>query len=158
MRDALSLTDQAIAFGDGALKEDAVRQMLGSVDRSHALRLIGALALGDGRTVVGICDALRRDGLSAASTLEEMSAVLQRMAVLQTVPELPADADDPDAQELARLAAQMPADETQLLYSLCLHGGPSWDWRRTNTRRSPWCCCACSHSSRRAPASRKKKH
>ncbi len=122
MRDALSLTDQAIAFGAGTLKEDAVRQMLGSVDRSHALRLIDALALGDGRTVVGICDALRRDGLSAASTLEEMAAVLQRMAVLQTVPDLRADADDPDALELARLAAQMPADETQLLYSLCLHG------------------------------------
>ncbi len=46
MRDALSLTDQAIAFGDGALDEAAVRQMLGSVDRSHVFRLIDALAAG----------------------------------------------------------------------------------------------------------------
>jgi DNA polymerase-3 subunit gamma/tau len=52
MRDALSLTDQAIAFGSGKLEEAAVRQMLGSVDRSHVFRLIGALAGGDGATVV----------------------------------------------------------------------------------------------------------
>jgi DNA polymerase-3 subunit gamma/tau len=52
MRDALSLTDQAIAFGSGQLQEAAVRQMLGSVDRSHVFRLIEALAQGDGKTVV----------------------------------------------------------------------------------------------------------
>ncbi|WP_295977061.1 DNA polymerase III subunit gamma/tau, partial [uncultured Variovorax sp.] len=53
MRDALSLTDQAIAFGSGRLEEATVRQMLGSVDRSHVFGLIDALARGDGRTVVG---------------------------------------------------------------------------------------------------------
>ncbi|RKR25591.1 DNA polymerase-3 subunit gamma/tau [Acidovorax sp. 93] len=124
MRDALSLTDQAIAFGSGQLQEAAVRQMLGAVDRSYVFRLIGALAEGDGKTVVETSDTLRLNGLSAASTLEEMSAVLQRMAVFQAVPQLAGavDADDPEAAETARLAALMPADETQLLYSLCLHG------------------------------------
>ncbi|MBE2261886.1 MAG: DNA polymerase III subunit gamma/tau [Burkholderiaceae bacterium] len=122
MRDALSLTDQAIAFGSGSLQEETVRQMLGSVDRSHVFRLIDALADGDGRTVVEICDALRLNGLNAASTLEEMTGVLQRMAVHQAVPDMVIDANDPDAGEIARLAAAMPADETQLLYSLCLHG------------------------------------
>jgi len=121
MRDALSLTDQAIAFGGGKLEEAAVRQMLGSVDRGHVLRLIDALAQGDGKTVVQTSDALRTLGLSAASTLEEMSAVLQRMAVIQAVPSA-ADDTDPDAAEIARLAQLMPADETQLLYSMCLHG------------------------------------
>jgi hypothetical protein len=86
MRDALSLTDQAIAFGNGELQEAGVRQMLGSVDRSHVFRLIEALAQGDGKTVVETSEALRLHGLSAASTLEEMTAVLQRMAVLQAVP------------------------------------------------------------------------
>jgi DNA polymerase-3 subunit gamma/tau len=52
MRDALSLTDQAIAFGSGTLAEASVRQMLGSVDRSYVFRLIDALAGGDGKTVV----------------------------------------------------------------------------------------------------------
>ncbi|MBU0829657.1 MAG: DNA polymerase III subunit gamma/tau [Gammaproteobacteria bacterium] len=124
MRDALSLTDQAIAFGSGQLQEAAVRQMLGAVDRSYVFRLIDALAQGDGKTVVETSDSLRLNGLSAASTLEEMSAVLQRMAVFQAVPQMAGavDADDPEALETARLAALMPADETQLLYSLCLHG------------------------------------
>jgi DNA polymerase-3 subunit gamma/tau len=67
--------------------------------------------------------SLRLNGLSAASTLEEMSAVLQRMAVIQAVPSMAIDDDtDPEQSELLRLAALMPADETQLLYSLCLHG------------------------------------
>jgi len=122
MRDALSLTDQAIAFGSGQLQEAGVRQMLGSVDRSHVLQLIRALAEADGATVVSQVDALRLHGVSAAATLEDMSTVLQRMAVLQAVPGLTPDADDPDAAALTELAAQMSAEETQLLYSLCLHG------------------------------------
>ncbi len=122
MRDALSLTDQAIAFGAGHLAEATVHQMLGSVDRSYVFRLIGALAAGDGAAVVAITDDLRELGLSPGSTLEEMSLVLQRMAVLQLVPAKEIDEADPDAGETARLAACMPADETQLLYSMCLHG------------------------------------
>ena len=122
MRDALSLTDQAIAYGGGQLQEVAVRQMLGSADRTHVFRLIEALALGDGKSVVETTEALRVHGLSAAATLEDMTLVLQRMAVWQAVPSM-ADSDaDPEAQDLARLAQLMPADETQLLYSLCLHG------------------------------------
>jgi DNA polymerase-3 subunit gamma/tau len=121
MRDALSLTDQAIAFGGGTLEEAAVRQMLGSVDRTHVFRLIEALAQGDGKTVVEISESLRLHGLSAASALEEMSVILQRMAVIQAVPAA-ADQRDPESAEIARLAQLMPADETQLLYSMCLHG------------------------------------
>ncbi len=121
MRDALSLTDQAIAFGSGKLEEATVRQMLGSVDRSYVFRLIEALAQGDGKSVVETSEALRINGLSAASTLDEMSSVLQRMAVQQVVPDAPEDGD-PDVADTARLARVLPADETQLLYSMCLHG------------------------------------
>ena len=123
MRDALSLTDQAIAFGAGALVEGQVRQMLGAVDRSHVFNLIDALALGEGKRVVDTVDQLRLHGLSAAATLEEMSLILQRMAVHQLAPSAVSDdAADPDAHETARLAELLPPDETQLLYSLCLHG------------------------------------
>jgi DNA polymerase-3 subunit gamma/tau len=122
MRDALSLTDQAIAFGNGQLQEAAVRQMLGSVDRSYVFRLIEALATGDGRLVVETSETLRVNGLSAASTLEEMSTVLQRMAVLQAAGPVAGDESDPEAADLSRLADLMPVDETQLLYSICLHG------------------------------------
>jgi DNA polymerase-3 subunit gamma/tau len=122
MRDALSLTDQAIAFGNGQLQEAGVRQMLGSVDRSHVLQLIRALADADGATVVAQVNALRLQGVSAAATLEDMAMLLQRMAVMQMVPAMAQDGDDPDTQGLADLAQAMQAEETQLLYSLCLHG------------------------------------
>ena len=125
MRDALSLTDQAIAFGAGQLTEAPVRQMLGSVDRTYVFRLIEALALGDGKTVVETSEALRLNGLNAASTLEEMSTVLQAMAVLQTLGQAYAadeDSTDPEAADIARLSAMLAQDETQLLYSICLHG------------------------------------
>jgi DNA polymerase-3 subunit gamma/tau len=122
MRDALSLTDQAIAFGNGQVQEAGVRQMLGSVDRSHVLQMIRALTEGDGATVVNQVNALRLQGVSAAATLEDMAMLLQRMAVMQMVPSMAQDGDDPDTQGLADLAQAMPAEETQLLYSLCLHG------------------------------------
>jgi DNA polymerase III subunit gamma/tau len=121
MRDGLSLTDQAIAFGNGVLAEANVRQMLGAVDRSYVFRLIEALAKGDGKAVVDTSEELRINGLSAASTLEDMASVLQRMAVVHNVPDA-YDATDSDAVETARLAGIMPEDETQLLYSLCIHG------------------------------------
>jgi DNA polymerase III subunit gamma/tau len=121
MRDGLSLTDQAIAFGNGVLAEANVRQMLGAVDRSYVFRLIEALAKGDGKAVVDTSEELRINGLSAASTLEDMASVLQRMAVVHNVPDA-YDATDSDAVETARLAGLMPEDETQLLYSLCIHG------------------------------------
>ena len=128
MRDALSLTDQAIAFGNGTVLETSVRAMLGSIDRSHVYQLLDALAAGDGRSVVQTSEALRTNGQSAAAALEDMVTVLQRMAVLQAVPGSvtrnsgSAFEDDADQRETARLAALMPADETQLLYSICLHG------------------------------------
>jgi DNA polymerase-3 subunit gamma/tau len=122
MRDALSLTDQAIAFGNGQLQEAGVRQMLGSVDRSHVMHMIRALAEGDGAAVANQVNALRLQGVSAAATLEDMAMLLQRMAVMQMVPGMAQDGEDPDTQGLADLAAAMPVEETQLLYSLCLHG------------------------------------
>lgn len=120
MRDALSLTDQAIAFGAGQLQEATVRQMLGAVDQGYVLQMIEALAQGDGAAVVGHIDAMRLQGLSPAAALDEMIGVLQHMAVLQlAATESAHDARNP---EVAALAAQLPPDETQLLYSLCLHG------------------------------------
>ena len=121
MRDALSLTDQAIAFGAGKLDEAGVRQMLGAVDRGHAVRIVEALAAGQGAQLVEAADALRGLGLSAAATLEELATLLQQMAVLQAVPDA-ADPTDPDSPEAARLAALLAADETQLFYSIALHG------------------------------------
>ncbi len=124
MRDAMSLTDQAIAFGGGGLQEEAVRHMLGTVDRQHVQRIIEAVAAGDGAALVGAVDTLRELGLSAAGALEDLASGLQRMAVVQAVPSLAQAGDDadPDALTWSRLAPLLAPDETQLFYSLCLQG------------------------------------
>jgi DNA polymerase-3 subunit gamma/tau len=121
MRDGLSLTDQAIAYGAGRLEEAAVRQMLGSVDRGHAVRSVEAIAAGDAAALIGAVDALRALGLSALGLLDEIAAMLQQMAVLQALPDA-ADEADPDTPALARVATHFEADEIQLFYSIVLHG------------------------------------
>ena len=121
MRDALSLTDQAIAFGAGNLSEGSVRRMLGAVDTGHAVRLVEAISRRDGAALVAGVNALRAQGLSAAGTLDELCELLQRMAVEQAVAGAE-DASEPGADDVRRLAQSLPADETQLLYSIVLHG------------------------------------
>ncbi len=123
MRDALSLADQAIGFGNGVIEEMSVRQMLGSADTALVFDLIRSLAAGDGRRILEAVDSLRREGRSASATLEEMALMLQRMAIWQAVgPASVATSDGPDDAVIGELAARLPADETQLLYSICLHG------------------------------------
>ena len=121
MRDGLSLADQAIAYGGGALSEAVVRRMLGSVDRGHARAMVESLARRDGPALLAAVDSLRELGLSAAATLEEIAQLLQQMAVEQAVPGA-LDAEDPDTEDARALTGVLAADETQLLYSMVLHG------------------------------------
>lgn len=120
MRDALSLADQAIAFGGGQLQEPAVRDMLGAVDQTYVYDMVAALAAGDGAAVVAQIDAMRLQGLSPAAALDDMLSLLQHLAVWQLARTAPT-AGSP-SPELAALADALPADQTQLLYSLCLRG------------------------------------
>ncbi len=126
LRDALSLADQALAFGHGAIEEAGVRQMLGSAQRSVVFELIGALALADGKRVMECVEVLRREGQNPGAMLEEMTLVLQRMAVAQVLGQADGESTeytgDPEEAAVLELAQRLPADETQLLYSLCLHG------------------------------------
>jgi len=121
MRDALSLTDQAIAFGAGQLEEAGVRQMLGAVDRSHVVAIVEALIAADGPAVVACADRLRSLGLSAGGTLEDLCNLFQTMAVAQAAPKA-LDEQDPDTLDVRRLSAELPSDEIQLMYSMALHG------------------------------------
>src|SRR5512138_1429328 len=127
MRDALSLTDQAIAYGGGRLEEGAVRAMLGTVARAVALALLDALAARDGAALLAAVDELRQRGLSAAGALDELTSLLQQMAVEQAVPGS-LDDEDPDTPETARCARAWPADEVQLLYSIALQGRQELQW------------------------------
>jgi len=121
MRDALSLTDQAIAYGGGHLDEAGVRAMLGSVERSVAAAFVQALAARDGAAVLAAVDDVRQRGLSAAGALEELATLLQQMAIAQAVPGA-LDDEDPDTPEAMRLSRLWPSDELQLLYSIAVHG------------------------------------
>ncbi|MBV8501519.1 MAG: DNA polymerase III subunit gamma/tau [Paucibacter sp.] len=121
MRDALSLTDQAIAFGAGRLEEAGVRQMLGAVDRSHVVGIVEALIAADGPAVVACAERLRSLGLSAGGTLEDLCNLFQNLAVAQAAPKA-LDDQDPDTADVRRLAGELPADEVQLMYSMALHG------------------------------------
>ncbi|MDD4885915.1 MAG: DNA polymerase III subunit gamma/tau, partial [Thiomonas sp.] len=121
MRDALSLTDQALAYCAGRVETEAVQQMLGTVDRSDLLHILQALAAQDGVALIHQADALEARGLSFGAALEELAALLQTIALLQLVPQA-ADADDPQHEALVALAAQLSPELVQLAYTTVLHG------------------------------------
>jgi DNA polymerase-3 subunit gamma/tau len=121
MRDALSLTDQAIAHGGGRIDEALVRAMLGIADAEVAPTLVRCLAARDGAAVLDAVEELRRRGASFDSVLEQMCRLLQRMAVEQALPGSLPDEELP-AAEVGELAGAMAAEDTQLLYSLLLNG------------------------------------
>ena len=120
MRDALSLTDQAIAYSAGNLTEDAVRGMLGTIDQRHLVRLLDALAANDAAGVLAVADELSTRGLSYAGALADLAVLLSRVAIEQRVTGVTA-ADDPLAADIARLALALHPDAVQLFYSVAVH-------------------------------------
>lgn len=121
MRDALSLTDQAIAFGAGRLLEGEVVRMLGSTPRAHVLAMLDALQAANGSALVAQVQALQAEGRSAQGAVDELARWLQLIALAQGAPEA-LDPTDPDTADAQQRAAPWPADELQLAYSLCLRG------------------------------------
>ncbi len=127
MRDGLSLLDQAIAFGGGQLREAEVRDMLGSLSRSDVLALIQALADGDAKALLTALTALDEKAPDYDAVLEDLSALLQRIALIQLVPD--ADMADEEAIEvMTRLAEALAPEDTQLYYQLALQGRRDMDW------------------------------
>ncbi|AZY48426.1 DNA polymerase III subunit gamma/tau [Bordetella avium] len=120
MRDALSLTDQAIAYSAGNLTEEAVRGMLGTIDQRHLVRLLDALTAGDARSVLAVADELSTRGLSYTGALADFAVLLSRVAIEQRVAGA-TPGDDPLAQDIARLAANLHPDAVQLFYSVAVH-------------------------------------
>ncbi|GAB1575409.1 DNA polymerase III subunit gamma/tau [Bordetella petrii] len=120
MRDALSLTDQAIAYSAGNLTEEAVRGMLGTIDQRHLVRLLDALAAGDATGVLAVADELATRGLSYAGALADLAVLLSRVAIEQRVPGA-TPADDPLAGDIARLGGMLHPDAVQLFYSVAVH-------------------------------------
>jgi len=121
MRDALSLTDQAIAYTGGQLTQDGVAAMLGASQSQACVQILQALARADGAALMQISTALRQSGASAAGALDTLAGLLQRTAVEQVVPGTLAD-EDPSAAAVAELAGLYAPEDLQLAYSIVVHG------------------------------------
>jgi DNA polymerase-3 subunit gamma/tau len=119
MRDGLSLLDQSIAFGGGTIRETEVKSMLGTIDRGHVLRIIAALASQDGPVLLAEVDALDELAPDYGAVLDELMAVLQRIAVEQLVK---GRLDDEDSEALAPFAESLTPESVQLFYQIALHG------------------------------------
>ena len=121
MRDALSITDQAIAFGHGKVEEQQVREMLGNVDRDFVWRVLDAVVARDAAALASEVERCFEQALAADDALAQLARALHRIALAQPVP-ASVDADDPDHAHITRLAAALTAEEAQLYYQIALHG------------------------------------
>ncbi|MFO1351022.1 MAG: DNA polymerase III subunit gamma/tau [Gammaproteobacteria bacterium] len=121
MRDALSLLDQAIAFGGGSVGLAAVSAMLGTIDQRRVIGILDALAQHDARAVLQAVEELDRDAPDYLGVLAELLSWLQRIALAQVLPEAIAD-DSADPEAVRRLAAALSAEEVQLFYQIALIG------------------------------------
>ncbi|TFW06400.1 DNA polymerase III subunit gamma/tau, partial [Oxalobacteraceae bacterium OM1] len=121
MRDALSLTDQAIAYAAGKVTLDAVQGMLGALDQSYLIRVLDALAAKDGAGLLAVADEMATRSLSYNAALQDLGTLLHRMALAQTVPSAVPD-DLPERDDILRLAGLFDAEEVQLFYQIVVHG------------------------------------
>ncbi|WP_304640493.1 DNA polymerase III subunit gamma/tau [Pseudomonas sp.] len=121
MRDGLSLTDQAIAYGNGALRAEEVRSMLGTIDHGQVFALLETLAAGDGAGVLAIVAQLAEQGADFSGVLAELISTLQRLAIAQVVPDA-VDNSQGDQARLLEMAERVSAEDVQLFYQLALHG------------------------------------
>ncbi|WP_368648642.1 DNA polymerase III subunit gamma/tau [Castellaniella ginsengisoli] len=119
MRDALSLTDQAISFSAGDLTAAAVGEMLGTLDQHHLLSLLRALAAADAPAILAVADDLAARGLSFQAALGDLAVLLSRVAIAQRLGH--AQADDPLAQAVTELAGALTPDDVQLFYAVAVH-------------------------------------
>ena len=120
MRDALSLLDQAIAYGAGEVRAEVVRTMLGTVETEYIYRIADALIAADGPALLAEARALTERSLSLPSALDELAALFHRIAIAQTVPET-VDALA-DAARVAAYAKAFSAESVQLAYQICVQG------------------------------------
>ena len=123
MRDALSLTDQAIAHGGGTLRSGEVATMLGTIDQGALHRILEALAGSDGPGLLACAQDLAAHAADFSTVLGDLLRMLHDLAVAQVVPEALAGAEADQAQEAVRaLAARIPPEDVQLYYQIALTG------------------------------------
>lgn len=121
MRDALSLTDQAIAYGGQTVHEAEVRSMLGAIDQNYLYQLLDALLANDGASLIAQAKSMEGRSLSFEAALNDLAQLLHQIAMAQTVPDSVAD-DLPERNALLDLAQKIPPETLQLYYQIALLG------------------------------------
>ncbi len=121
MRDALSLTDQAIAYGNQTVNEAEVRSMLGAIDQTYLYEIIQALIQSDGAALIAKAQAMQMRNISFEAALNDLANILHQIAMAQTVPESIAD-DLPERALLLELATKLSPETIQLYYQIALLG------------------------------------
>jgi DNA polymerase-3 subunit gamma/tau len=121
MRDALSLTDQLIAFGGGKLDEASARNMLGTIDRDHVGKLARALATADAARLLDVARSLEEFSPDYGQVLDDLAGLLTRVALQQLVPGYEGD-ELYDPALLRELATAIPAEDVQLYYQTAILG------------------------------------
>jgi len=119
MRDALSLLDQVLAFGGGRALESEVRALLGTLDRRHVEAILEALAAKDGAALMTCVQQLDERAPDYDQALGELAAAIQRMALLQAIPDLRGEDEEQD-QVLAALAGRFSPEDLQLFYQIAI--------------------------------------
>jgi DNA polymerase-3 subunit gamma/tau len=127
MRDALSLTDQAIAYCTGEVKEAETRAMLGVIDQAYLMPILEALAAQDGPRLMAEAAELAARGFSFDAALQDMAAVLHQIALAQSVPEAVSE-DTPERDRLFQLASQLDPESVQLHYQIATLGRRDLEW------------------------------
>lgn len=122
LRDGLSLLDQAIAYGGGALHADDVRNMLGSVARGQVIGVLDALAAGDGERLLAECTQIASYSPDFGGVLDDIASVLHRLQLIQLIPGYRPEEDGPDDDVLAALAQRIAPEDVQLYYQIATSG------------------------------------
>ncbi|WP_110685315.1 DNA polymerase III subunit gamma/tau [Salinicola aestuarinus] len=126
MRDAMSLTDQAIAFGQGEIRREDVAAMLGTLDHAHLIALAEALAEVDAERLLAEVASLAEQGPDFAGILDEVAGLMHRLAIAQMVPGA-LDNGHGDREQLLALASRFTAEDVQLYYQIALQGRADMD-------------------------------
>jgi len=121
MRDALSLTDQAISFGEGQIKEHDVAAMLGTVDRGRVFQLAIALAEANAADALGLVAQMAEHAVDFNNLLADLISLIHRIALAQAVPEA-VDNSQGDKEQVMALAQAVSPSMVQLMYQIALTG------------------------------------
>jgi len=120
VRDALSLTDQAIAFGGGQIQTDTVLSMLGLVNRTDVLEIIETIYHDDRMVISQLITNMRDKMVDATAIFDELIDCIHQMALMQVLPDIPLDMNDEQAHQIKRLSSAISSDILQLYYEILI--------------------------------------